>query len=78
MGIILCKEATFLISKREEQALTLRERFQLFVHLILCVYCRRFLKQTKIISQAARRLRQAGKLSENEKRKMQEELDRKR
>jgi len=75
MEIIPCTQATYLISKREERALTLSERIQLFVHLIICEFCRRFLEQTKIISKEARRLVSEESLTEEEKRKIQEELD---
>ncbi|MFZ1081147.1 MAG: hypothetical protein WAO19_04395 [Candidatus Kryptoniota bacterium] len=75
MEIIPCTQATFLISKREEQMLTLREKFQLYVHLIVCEFCRRFLKQTKVITMAVRKLESLEGLSEDEKLKMQELLN---
>jgi len=75
MKIIPCTEATYLISKLEEHALTLRERFRLIVHLILCVFCRRFLEQTKIISKAAGGSIPEEKLSEQEKQKMRKDLN---
>jgi predicted anti-sigma-YlaC factor YlaD len=74
MEIIPCRQATFLITKREGHALTLRERFQLYVHLAICKFCRRFSEQTKLIAKAARRLTPGESLSEDEKRKMQEAL----
>jgi len=75
MEIIPCTQATFLISKSEEHALTLHERFQLFIHLIICVFCRRFLEQTKIISKEARRMASEEKLTEEERLKMQKALN---
>jgi hypothetical protein len=75
MEIIPCRQATYLISKREGHALTLRERFQLLVHLIVCEFCRRFLEQTKIISKEAKRLASEEKLTQEEKRKIREALN---
>ena len=75
MEIIPCTQATFLMSKREEHELTLRERFQLYVHLVICEFCRRFLKQTKWISREAYRISSTEMLSEGEKRKMQDLLN---
>ena len=75
MEIIPCTQATLLICKKEERALTLRERFQLIVHLIVCEFCRRFLGQTKIISKEAGGLVSEERLSEEEKRKMRESLN---
>ncbi len=74
MEIIPCRQATLLVSKREERALTIRERFQLYVHLAICVFCRRFIKQTKSISRAAKEILPEEKLTPDEKRKMAETL----
>jgi hypothetical protein len=74
MEIIPCKQATLLICKKQEHSLTLRERFQLYVHLYLCVFCRRFLKQTRMISKEAGKVASEQKLSEEEKRKMSKNL----
>ncbi len=74
MQIIPCKQATYLIVKREERSLTLKERYELLVHLIVCVFCRRFLDQTRIISKAARRLTAKSALSTEEKQRMAESL----
>ncbi len=74
MEIIPCRQATLLICKKQEHSLTLREKFQLYVHLVVCAFCRRFLEQTKIISKAAKGLASQERLSEEEKGKMQERL----
>jgi len=74
MEIIPCTQATYLISKLEEHALTLRERLQLLVHLIVCEFCRRFLKQTKIISKEVNKLVREERLTEKEKREIEEAL----
>ena len=75
MEIIPCTQATFLISKREEHALTLREKFQLFIHLLICEFCRKFQKQTRIISREAKRLGSPESLSEVEKQNMRKLLN---
>jgi len=73
--IIPCTQATFLMSKREENRLTLREHFQLLVHLLICKFCKRFLKQTRAIARKARSLAIAATLSDDEKRKMLQSLN---
>lgn len=45
-----CKDATFLMTKEEYAKLTLSEKFLLRFHLIICLHCRRFLKQTNNIT----------------------------
>lgn len=50
-----CRDATLLLEKREGQPLPLAERLRLWVHLLFCVYCRRYVQQTRLIGQAARR-----------------------
>ena len=74
MEIIPCTQATFLMSKREEHALTLSETFRLSVHLLVCEFCRRFLQQTKIVAKAMRRLSSVESLTSEEKRRMREIL----
>ena len=71
MEIIPCREATFLMSKREEDAITLRERIGLYVHLLVCEYCRRFFRQTRLISHEIRRTILETPLTRAEKEKMQ-------
>ena len=69
--IIPCTQATFLISKREESALTLREGFQLLIHLAICEFCRRFLKQMRLIERTVRKLVSTEHLTDDEKRQME-------
>lgn len=40
-----CKEATRLASDRFERRLTLSERINFLVHLMMCPFCRRFARQ---------------------------------
>lgn len=56
IGMISCKEATYLISKKEEGKLTLAERLKLSIHLMLCSICRAFEKQSEFIGHHAKRI----------------------
>ncbi len=46
---ITCKEASFLISKRQEISLTWAERIRLRFHLSICGPCTRFAKQVALL-----------------------------
>lgn len=48
-----CKQATFLISKKEEGKLSMKERIQLRLHLGMCGFCSRFQKQTLFFTKNA-------------------------
>jgi hypothetical protein len=74
MEIIPCTKATFLMSKREEHALSLAETFHLYLHLLVCEFCRRFLKQTGIIAKEMKRMTSGETLTAEEKQKMKELL----
>ncbi|MDA8382598.1 MAG: zf-HC2 domain-containing protein [Betaproteobacteria bacterium] len=51
-----CKDASRLMSEREERALSLRERFGLALHLAICFGCRRFDRQLSLLRRALRKL----------------------
>jgi hypothetical protein len=44
-----CKQASRLISQSLDRPLTLRERFALKLHLIICEYCKRFSRQMQTL-----------------------------
>jgi Putative zinc-finger len=44
-----CKQTSQLISQSLDRKLTLRERFALQLHLMLCKYCKRFSQQVQIM-----------------------------
>lgn len=44
-----CKQTSQLISQSLDRKLTLRERFALQLHLIVCKFCKRFSQQLQII-----------------------------
>ncbi|MFY8127860.1 MAG: hypothetical protein ACOVMM_05745 [Chitinophagaceae bacterium] len=46
---ITCKEASFLISKKQEVSISIIDRLKLLFHLFYCKVCARFLKQTNAI-----------------------------
>jgi len=74
MKIIPCTQATFLMSKREDHALTFGETIHLYIHLLVCEFCRRFLKQTNIITKALKRATSNDSLSSEEKQRMTDAL----
>ena len=50
--IVSCREASRLLSRREEQPLTPIERIKLALHLRLCSACTRFARQLVFIRRA--------------------------
>lgn len=44
--LLSCKDATLLTCKEQENAITLREKFQLRIHLLVCKFCALFYKQS--------------------------------
>ncbi|TAJ13953.1 hypothetical protein DMA11_07110 [Marinilabiliaceae bacterium JC017] len=55
--MITCEEATYLISKKQQDKLSHAERLKLFMHLIMCRYCYRFASQVTLITKAIKRLK---------------------
>lgn len=51
-----CNEATLLIEKRAELPLSPTERASVWAHLRMCVLCRRYAQQTKVVAALAQRL----------------------
>jgi hypothetical protein len=54
LPIVPCQEATRLISESMERKLSLKERIALWLHLRLCEFCIRFLKQIHGLRKIAR------------------------
>lgn len=48
-----CREITALVSQGLDKKLSLRERFAVWLHLLICSSCRNFQKQALFIHQAA-------------------------
>lgn len=75
-----CRHATYLIEKRQQTSLTLKERVQLFIHLLGCSVCRLFQRQSRAISRVLQQLfqrsaEQTHTLDEGVKREMQEKIN---
>jgi len=75
-----CRHATYLIEKRQEAPLSLKERVQLFIHLRGCSICRLFQEQSRSINQAMKNLfgrtaERTHRLDEGVKREMQERIN---
>ena len=75
-----CRHATYLIEKRQETALTVKERTQLFIHLLGCSVCRLFQKQSRTIRKSLQQLfyknaEQSHTLDEHTKQEMQNKIN---
>ena len=54
--MLTCKEVTHLVSESQERALGRRERWGLRMHLWMCVSCRRFERQMRLLRRVLRKL----------------------
>jgi hypothetical protein len=54
--MINCKEASKLISQSLDRQLTLRERFSLKLHLMICEFCRQFSQHLQAMRVALRQM----------------------
>ncbi len=75
--ILSCKKATFLISLKEEQKLSLSQRLQLRAHLAVCSLCKLFEQQTGFISRSAKHSHEntSSSLSEEKKNEITKKLN---
>ena len=55
--MLSCREATRLLSQRQERALTTVEIVKLRLHLVVCVACTRFARQLAFLRTALARYR---------------------
>ena len=55
---VTCKEATQLVSKMQDQGLSLGERLRLRLHLLICAACARFERQMRLLRVAMRKYRE--------------------
>jgi len=51
-----CKQATFLIEKRQLGSISFKEAFELRIHLIGCSFCRIYKKQSRVINEMVQEL----------------------
>ncbi len=77
--MISCEESTFLSSKHQHVKPSFGERIKQFMHLLMCVYCRRFSNQIQQIDKAIHNLNKNAveaniKLTTQQKQKMEELL----
>ena len=70
--LISCSEATFIMSKKEEHASSLKEKIGLMFHLMICEFCRYFLKQTRFIAKQMEHASVNEHLTDREKTDMDE------
>lgn len=55
--MISCKEVSRLVSRREDERLTFWQRWRLRLHLSICVACKQFESQVRLLRMAMRRYR---------------------
>ncbi|HSC23984.1 MAG TPA: anti-sigma factor [Casimicrobiaceae bacterium] len=55
--LVSCKEASRLLSQREDRALAFADRIKLALHLSVCIACSRFARQLPIMRKAMARYR---------------------
>ena len=65
--MISCKEASEFSIKKSEGALSLKERFQLWMHLAMCGICKAFAKQSDWIDKMSMKIDTKDKFSSEEK-----------
>ncbi|MCW8874986.1 MAG: zf-HC2 domain-containing protein [Gammaproteobacteria bacterium] len=58
--MLTCRQASQLVSESQERALGRRERWGLRLHLWICVSCRRFERQVRLLRRVLRRLARLG------------------
>lgn len=69
--MITCKEATMLSMQKTEISLSFSDRMRLFMHLLVCQYCRLFNKQNKMIDRLLSNWKTDKKLSDFDKNHLQ-------
>jgi len=55
--MISCDEATFIISMNQHEKLEIKKWIQLKIHLMMCVYCRRYEKQISLITKIINKIK---------------------
>jgi hypothetical protein len=54
--MLSCKQASQIISQSLDRPLTMRERFALKLHLLVCKYCKRFSQHLQTLRVALKRM----------------------
>ena len=73
-GKLNCKEATMLASKKQEGEITLIERIKLYYHNKMCIICKRFEQQIRIISRRAKETSSDVKMPEQAKNEIKQAI----
>lgn len=68
--MVNCKEATFLMARKEEGRLGFIEKMKLSMHTSMCTLCRKFEQQTSSIGSESRHVRADDCLSPESKSRM--------
>ena len=55
--MLTCRQATQLLSEKQDRQLLLREQSNLQLHLLVCRSCRRYGKQIRTLSQLSKAFR---------------------
>lgn len=74
--MITCREATLYISKKEEHKLPLAERTKLFLHLMICEFCKLFYKQSRYLTVEIKHLYTDSELSSKDKENLEQLIER--
>ncbi len=72
--MITCSDATLYVSKREEGKLSLPNRLKLFLHLVICKFCRLFEKQSRFIIHEIKHRHSNAVLTDLEKEQIQAKI----
>ncbi|MBN8718414.1 MAG: hypothetical protein J0H85_03155 [Sediminibacterium magnilacihabitans] len=73
--MVNCKEATFLMAKKEEGKLTFIEKMKLSMHTSMCSFCKKFEKQTSKIGIESKHVHAEDNLSGFTKERIERMLD---
>jgi hypothetical protein len=57
--MLKCKQVSQLVSRALNERLSMRERFALTLHLLICKYCLRFSQQLNTLNVAINKIREA-------------------
>jgi len=72
--MLKCKQVTHLVASDEITSLSWWGRWQVRLHLLMCVHCRRYVRQVRAIGRAARELWGAPPVDEKERERLEREI----
>jgi hypothetical protein len=62
-----CKEASIVIIQKEEGKVSLRTRYLLWKHLLVCTWCKLFNNQSLLMNKIAKQYKSSASLTEEQK-----------